>query len=155
MLQTLLSLSKGRRKLRFAHVLPDSRSIMIAEMRNGAAKVPFAGADIPSEAVISTCVHCGLCLPVLPDLPRDRAGDVVAARPHICHEGGRRGADRAGQRVFQEQMSAVPELPRLRGGLPERRAVRHHLGGQPRARSSRHARELADVTGAIRLGMER
>jgi len=35
---------------------------MIAESEIGAARVPFAGADIPSEAVINTCVHCGLCL---------------------------------------------------------------------------------------------
>ena len=35
---------------------------MIEEPAIGTAAVAFAGPDIPSDAVINTCVHCGLCL---------------------------------------------------------------------------------------------
>ena len=78
---------------------------MIAEHEIDTAHVPFAGYDMPSDAIINTCVHCGLCLSACPTY-RETGLEMSSPRGRIylmkAVSEGRIGLE---SKVFQEQMS--------------------------------------------------
>ena len=67
----------------------------------------------------------------LPDVPRDRRRGVVAARPDLG-DARRPLRRRRGHRRLRALHGDVRAVPRLRAGVPQRRAVRPADGGHPR-----------------------
>ena len=82
----------------------------------------------------------------VPDVPGDRAGSGVAARADPHGEAGGRGAQRA-DALDPGALGTLPAMPRVRSGLPERRAVRSHPGTRARTARCGRSREQDAAAG--------
>ena len=100
-----------------------------------ASDLDIAAHDKPQQADLDRCVHCGLCLNACPtyrelqvemDSPRGRIYQMVQVSTGAA----------ANQRRLRRTHRPVPGLPRLRDGLPLRRAIRPPGRGRPRRHRS-------------------
>ena len=93
-----------------------------------------------ANEILRSCVHCGFCLPRVPDLPAARRRARQPARAHLPDQAAARG--RAGQRPHPAAPRPLSHLPCLRERLPIGRAVRppaRHRPGAVRAAPATHA----------------
>ena len=97
---------------------PKCRSVTNRLSRSGGAgredstgARPARGARGVIREYTSDCVHCGFCLPDVPDVRALERGDGLAARPHPSH--GR--APRRDDRAERDGRPALRPLPRLHG----------------------------------------
>ena len=87
-------------------------------------------------------VHLVRLLPVrLPDLPGHAQRGVLAARAHQPHARARGGHARRGRRA--RGALVLPRLPRLRAGVPGRRALRRAARARPRRDRARARSQAA------------
>ena len=85
-----------------------------------------------SRALIDACVHCGFCLPDVPDLRAVGRGDGLAAGPHLPDE-GRPRRPRGDDAVLRPALRRLPRLHGVRHVMSVRRAVRAAHRGDARA----------------------
>ncbi len=85
----------------------------------------------PLEEDVVKCVACGLCLPHCPTF-RLTGRETASPRGRIAAMRAVEEGARDGRRLVHADDGRVPRLPRLRGGLPQRGAVRADDRGRPR-----------------------